>query len=216
MASKNFFGYSVDFKNFFFDRPRVINNLDKKAFRVMYWFGSAAREKTRDLIGTPKVTGAKVKTKSGKERRRKYRKPRPAGRPPIARVADPNKGGMTIRNIQYNVKRFKSGNTYGRVQAGAPIFAGGQRHGSKSIPEILEFGGLMRIRSKFVDVYERTKSGRKRKFGNNRDTKTKKVLIFSKKFAPKTFTMPKRPFLRPGLVKAYKRTEERVRRGGLK
>lgn len=192
--------WSPKIKEAFFDRRGVEAALEKRVHKTLFWFGGRVREKTRSYIGSPNIAGSKYTSKSGEEKTVKARKPRPPGKPPIARVRD---GALSLRNIQYHAELRSIGNDFW-----GEVFIHGIKFKSKSsnlsAPEIHEFGGYAKANARLVT--ERTKAGKPRK----RKGKTAKRLIFSRKFSPMIFRIPARPYLGPTFKKITKEFQKRL------
>ena len=191
-----FVNYNVNLKKSFFDRPKVMKRMDKKTAKVLFWFGGQVRQKTRSYIGKPNIAGSTNKRGNIV----KARKPRPPGRPPVARTGAEN---VTLRNIQFKPFGGKRSD-FGRVEIFGIKFG---RSAGKSAPDLHEAGGTAKAKAKAVT--QRTKTGKPRK----RKGQTQKQLVFSESFPLSTFRVPKRPYLKPSFDKVLKKLEDKMGEG---
>lgn len=216
MPNKAIITYNTRLKELFFDRRGVMALVDNKVYKALFWFGGRVREKTRSYLGKPDIAGEirfkkRTDKKTGRVNyesyKKKRRKPRPAPKPPVPRVADSS--NVTLRNIQYRAQRSQQNNTWSSVQVFGLKFSGTNRDtNGKSAPEVQEFGGSVKLRARVVT--KRTKSGRPRK---DRKGKVQTEFIFNRNFSPKAFKIPKRPYLGPTFNKTLAEFNKRISQG---
>jgi hypothetical protein len=120
----------------------------------------------------------------------KGRKPRPPGKPPMARYGDRDFG---IRKIVYEVNLGKRD-----VKIG---FAGWSRKlGSKWGAELHEFGGTFTAKVRYIPALITLQNIKRRK-GKTTIAHQDLALISSKTGRPMNFKMPKRPTMAPALAR---------------
>lgn len=206
MAKASFLLYNVRAKRLFFDRALVIGAIESKVHKVLFWFGGKTRESTRSYIGKPNVEGSLRTVKHGPPVEVKRRRPRPAGKPPIARVPDQ---ALTLRNIQYKADLSRMANGFGSAQIFGINFPGAKT-ASKYAPVLQEFGGTVKLRAE--ERVLKTPKGRPRK----RNGQVQKRLMFGREFPERTFRVPARPYLGPTFKKTLKMLKDRIRKEKLK
>jgi len=208
IGKAGFIDYDVRLKDFFFDRQRVVNAVDKMTHRVLFWFGGRVREKTRSYLGKPKPSAYGAR---GSGHYRLNNPPRPAPKPPTPRVQD--SATVTLRNIQYNYVKTADG---GKSRVFVPKYRGTQRFGGKTAPELQEFGGTVRARAK--TLWQLPPNDKRRKKNQKRTA----TLIFNNRFPMRSFRLPARPYLganmslangKTGFEKAIIDAKKRIEKG---
>lgn len=117
----------VQNKDFFFDRARVMNAIDKGTRKALSLFGASVRKAARRDIGSPSVA-------------RPGRRPTPPRTPPAAPRARTRHPFASLRNIQFYYEKTKKNVIIGPVRFGSTI------EGGKTIPELLHYGGSATVR----------------------------------------------------------------------
>lgn len=204
-----FLEFDPKLKRDFFDRKRVVDAIERKSLDALWWFGGRMREKTRQKIGKPVLYGSVVRTNSGKLRRVGNRKPRPPGKPPKARTGGEQ---VTLRKVQYRAKLGGPRGAFGGVQAFIPKFPGTPRDRGKTVPELHEFGGVVKRRAKVeTKVYKTGKRAGKPK--RDASGKRQKRLIISGDLPFRSFRIRRRPYLAPTFERASKEFGRRLKQG---
>lgn len=183
-----------NFKQLMKIRDREIKRANKATVRALDRFGAVIRQDARRSIGSyakPKrvkwetVDGRKVPIVTPAS------KPRSPGQPPRSRTGHE---ALSLRNIKYISDYQKA-----RVQIG-PWNTNGQRYGTKTVPDLQEFGGTITTRVVYLRG-DLTKENIKRRKGQLTQTSSRVILHESKRGQPATFKIPKRPFMRPAFQK---------------
>jgi hypothetical protein len=172
-------------------RISAIQDIDRRALER---FGAIIRQDARKLIGNPVKPQKQIRTEviDGKPVTvyQKRRKPRPPGKPPMARYGDRDFG---IRKIVYEVNLGKRD-----VKIG---FAGWSRKlGSKWGAELHEFGGTFTAKVRYIPALITLQNIKRRK-GKTTIAHQDLALITSRTGRPMNFKMPKRPTMAPALAR---------------
>jgi hypothetical protein len=172
-------------------RISALQDIDRRALER---FGAIIRQDARKLIGNPVKPQKQIRTEviDGKPVAvyQKGRKPRPPGKPPMARYGDRDFG---IRKIVYEVNLGKRD-----VKIG---FAGWSRKlGSKWGAELHEFGGTFTAKVRYIPALITLQNIKRRK-GKTTIAHQDLALISSKTGRPMNFKMPKRPTMAPALAR---------------
>lgn len=221
-----FLTYDAKVKEAFFDRDKIIRRLDEKIFKLSFWFAGQVRSRTRSYIGKPNIEGRLITQKQGPPKEEKRRKPRTPPKPPIARTLNEV---LTLRNIQYTLKR--EGDSWAVTRVFGIRFPRTQT-GSKPVPEIHEFGGTVRAHAKVVTVQdiditlikpkpkgkqkapgEVVKKPRRKRKRKIKPKNVQSMLIFNRSFPRQTFKIPARPYLGPTFDKLLPKLNEKIDEG---
>ena len=206
-----------NFKKLMRIRDQQIKRADKATVKALDRFGAIIRQDSKRAIGSyAKTKKMGYETVDG---RRVFvvtpaSKPRSPGQPPRSRTSHEF---YSLRNIRYLSDYEKA-----RVRIG-PWNTGGEMYGTKTVPDLQEFGGTINTKVKFVPAAltrQDIKTQRvaidpatgKRMRGPDgrfiRMTKEQKTqvssrvtMIESKDGRPMSIRIPKRPFMRPSFQK---------------
>jgi len=187
--------WKPELKDAFFDQVAIQKAFDKTTHKSLLWLGGRVREKTRQRIGKPNLAGTnRVNKKTGQTSVVKSRKPRKAGKAPIARVNDSNT--LTLRNVQF-VADIKASN----VIIFIPIFGDGD------VPGVHEHGGTVRVNAKLVNQLTKRGTVKKKK------GQAQKRLVFGKQYPARSFAIPARPMLKQPFEQAVKKFKDKMEKG---
>jgi len=184
-----------DFKKIMRIRDKEIKRYDKATVKALERFGAIVRQDAKKLIGSPARTrNAKWKVVDGKKTfvATPPSDPRAPGSPPKARTGHEF---YSLRNIRYVTDFAKR-----KVMIG-PWNTSGKRYGSKTIPDLQEFGGTITTRVRRISGGVTAKDIKRRKGQLTQVSTRVQIIETSKGGIPAVIKIPKRPFMRP----AYKR-----------
>lgn len=192
-------------------REQAIKRADRATVMALDRFGAVIRQDSKRLIGAPsnkwrltkkevsvptEIFGQTIDVPQMITVGTPPSKPRAPGQPPRARNGHDH---YSLRNI-----RFISDYKKARVRIG-PWRTSGKKYGTKTVPDLQEFGGVINTRVRFVPVQTVTSADLKRVRKNGRSrleiVSSRVIMVESKLGQPATFKIPKRPFMRPAFRK---------------
>jgi len=207
-----------NFKQIMKIRDREIQRADKATVRALDRFGAIIRQDSRRAIGAPatkwrltkkevfvptEIFGQLVTIPKDITVATPPAKPRAAGSPPRART---DHDFRSLRNIRY-ISDYKKAT----VKIG-PWRTGKKDYGGKTIPELQEFGGSINTKVAYIPLNTVTPKDLKKVRRNGQSrleiVSSQRIMIESKDGVPKTFQIPKRPFMRPSYLKHKKKATQ--------
>lgn len=184
----------ANFKQLMRMREQAIKRADNATVKALDRFGAVIRQDSKRAIGSyAKPKKIQWKTVDGRNVPvvTPASKPRSPGQPPRSRTSHEF---YSLRNIRY-LSDYKKA----RVRIG-PWNTGGKKYGSKTVPDLQEFGGI--ITTKVVRYAGSvTNQNLKKRKGQLTQVSTNVQVVESDKGQPTTFKIPKRPFMRPSFQK---------------
>lgn len=191
-----------NFKKLMRMRDQALKRADKATVKALDRFGAVIRQDSKRAIGA-KAKARRMQWKMVDGQRQMIMtppsKPRSPGQPPRART---DHEFYSLRNIRY-LSDYKKA----RVRIG-PWNTSGKKYGSKTVPDLQEFGGTITTRV----IYYRealTRQNVRRRGGQLTQVSSRVVIGENDKGKPATFKIPKRPFMRPSFQK-HKRKATKI------
>ncbi len=188
----------ANFKKLMRMREKAIQRADKATVKALDRFGAIIRQDSKRAIGSyAKPKKIQWKTVDGKSIPviTPASKPRSPGQPPRSRTSHEF---YSLRNIRY-LSDYKNA----KVRIG-PWNTGGKKYGSKTVPDLHEFGGTITTRVVYAQASVTRQNLRKRR-GQLTQVSSRVEIHETGKGKPATFRIPKRPFMRPSFDKHKKK-----------
>lgn len=183
-----------NFKKIMRLREQAIKRADRATVKALDRFGAVIRQDSKRLIG-PYAKTKKMQWKTVDGRKELIvtnpSKPRAPGQPPRSRTSHEF---YSLRNIRY-ISDYKKA----RVRIG-PWRTSGTKYGTKTVPDLQEFGGTITTRIIFMKT-ALTRENVKRRKGQLTQVSSRVEIHESKRGRPATIKIPKRPFMRPAFKK---------------